>query len=221
MTINQAYLFVQFIFNKKSSGFIKPDDFNTIAPIAQMSVLNDRLGNIKKYQPGAPVPPYGFNINQKIREDLRLVMVKPTTTAVSSGVAAYPADYLYCDTITAGGKLIPEATRDEITWLNNSVIIPPTANYPKYVLQSDGIYVFPTTITSIDLAYVKKPSDPFWPYTIVNGEPVYNAGGSPVNFTLGEGAHLEICANILSYIGINLSMGEITQYAEMMAAQGK
>jgi hypothetical protein len=90
MNINEAIQLVRFILNKDQNGNITGDNFNLMAPVAQMSVLQDRLGNIKKYQPGSPVPNYGFSVSQKAREELMPLMVKPTTTAVAAGLAAYP-----------------------------------------------------------------------------------------------------------------------------------
>lgn len=226
MTIDQAYQFVQFVANKKQSGNITPTQFNLLAPIMQMSLINDRLGNVKKYA-GDKSAPYGFNMNQKIREELRPLMVAPTTTAVSSGVAAFPADYLYCDTITAGGILVQEVSEDQIAELNNSLIRPPTTQYPKFVLHANGINVYPTSITSIKLSYVKKPTDPIWNYTTSNDVAVYAAtggevgDGNSVDFSTGVTTHLEICFMILSALGVNLSALELAQYAEQQQVMGK
>lgn len=220
MDINSAFNFINFCSNKRQNGYVSPSDFNNLAPIAQMSVINDRLGNVKKYQPHDPTPNYGFGLNQKIREELRPLLVKPTVTAVTAGVATIPADYLYYDTISVAGKQAQEATEDEILELNNSLIKPPSTTYPKFVLHSNGINMYPTTIASILLSYLRKPATPIWNYTIVNDEPVYNPSGSQ-NFETGETTHLEICALILSWVGVHLNMGEIVQYAEAMQAQGK
>lgn len=226
MTINQAYEFVKFVYNKAQSGYITPEQFNMLAPIMQMSLINDRLGNVKKYVPGRPQPPYGFNINQKIREELRPLMVLPTTTTVTAGVATLPADYLYYDTVSAGGKLVQEVTEDQIIELNDSLIRPPNTDFPKFVIHSNGLNVYPTSITSIKLSYVKKPTDPVWNYTMVNDEPVYAASGgvvgdgNSVDFSTGPTTHLEICNMLLSAIGVHLSMPEIAQYAEQQQLKG-
>lgn len=218
MNINEAIQLVRFILNKDQNGNITGDDFNLLAPIAQISVLNDRLGNLKKY----PDQPYGFSVSQKAREEIRSLMVLPTTTAVSSGVATYPGDYLYYDTITltSTGVLMREATADEIAELNQSTIKPPSARFPYFVLHSNGINVYPTTITSIKLAYVRKPLTPEWAYTISNNQEVYDAGNSQ-NFELAETTHMEIVMNILMMAGVNLNLPQVTQYAAAMEAQGK
>lgn len=186
----------------------------------QTSFINDRLGNVKKYAPHDPTPNYGFGLNQKIREELRPLLVKPTLTAVTAGVATIPADYLYYDTIAVSGKQALEATEDEILELNNSLIKPPSTTYPKFVLHENGINMYPTSITAMHLSYLRKPATPVWGYTTVNDEPVYNSGTSK-DWETASTTHLEICNLILSAIGVHLGMGEVTQYAESMQAKGQ
>lgn len=217
MNINQAIQLVRFILNKDQNGNITGDQFNLLAPIAQTAVLNDRLGNLKKY----PTLPYGFSASQKAREEIRPLMVLPTTQAVTNGVASYPGDYLYYDTVlTNNNILMREATADEIAILNQSTITPPSAQYPYFVMHSNGFNVYPTTLPSIKLSYVRKPLTPVWGYTISNNEEVYNAGTSQ-NFELAETVHLEIVMLILQMAGVNLNMLQVTQYAQVMEAQGK
>lgn len=220
MTINEAYLFTQFVSNKKQNGYIKPDDWNTLAPIMQLSLINDRLGNVKRYRPGEPVPPWGFGLTQKTREELRPISVKPTTTPVVAGLAAIPADYLYYDTVTAGGKNVIEVTEDEIAELNNNTIIPPSTQFPYFTIHSEGIFVYPTSITSIALSYIRKPATPVWAYTIVNDEPIYDAGSSQ-DFEVSPGAQLEIVMLILQAVGVSLNLQEVLQYSLMSEQQGK
>lgn len=215
MTINEAYIFVNFICNKKQRGYVTPDNFNNLAPIMQMSLINDRIGNIKKY----PFQ-YGFGQTQKIREELRPLLVKPTVTAVTTGVAPFPADYIYYDTISVSGRQGQEVTEDEILELSNSLIKPPTLQYPKFVLHSNGINMYPVSITSILLSYLRKPATPLWNYDMVNDEPVYKVAGSQ-DFETHLTTHFEICARILQAVGLNLGENEITQWSEMAEATGK
>lgn len=220
MTIDEAIRLTRFVLNKDQNGYMSGDQFNLLAPLAQLSVMNDRIGNVKKYQVSHPVPPQGFNNSQKAREELMPLLVKPTTTAVSTGVAAYPEDYIYYDSITVNGRLAKEATNDEIAELNNSLIMPPSTRFPKFVMNSDGFYIYPNTISSIKLSYLRKPATPVWAYTISNNEEVYDAGNSQ-DFELAETTHLEIVMVILQMSGVNLNMLQVTQFAQAMEAQGK
>jgi len=219
MTIDQAYKYIQFVFFKRYSGYVAPADFNNLIDIHQISFINDRLGNVKKYNKEGR-PPYGFGMTQKTREELRPLLVAPSTIAVSSGLAAIPSDYLYYDTVSVNGKQAQEATEDEILELNNSLIKPPSVTYPKFVVHQNGLYLFPTSITSILLSYVSKPTTPVWNYTITNDEPEYNSSGSQ-DWQTAPGTHLEICRRILADVGISLGLVELAQYADAAEAEGK
>ena len=218
MTIDQAYQFVQFVLNKDQSGYISPDQFNNISPIAQMALINDRIGNVKKYRQDHPIPVYGFGMNQKTREELRMLLVKPTNLTVTAGVATIPNDYLYYDTLAVSGKQAQECTEDEIVELLNSKIKPPTAMFPKVVVHSNGFNVYPTNSAALTVSYLRKPASPKWNYT---GNPaVYNPTGSQ-DFETSETTHLEICNRILQFCGLNLKLDEIVQWSEMAEQTGK
>ncbi len=221
MTINKAYIVLQLLYNKSQSGNIAPAQFNVAAEVCQISMLNELLGNEAEYQPGMPIPKTGYSINQKNREELRNLIKPLQTIAVTAGLMAYPADYVYYDSMTTtGGILITEATPDEIAILNQSQIKPPSLTYPKMTLYSDGIRIAPSSITSVKLTYVRQPATPVWAYTNVNNEPVYDAGSS-VDWELSELTHLRILMKMAQYFGLNLSMGELTQYAMAAEAQGQ
>ena len=65
MSIDQAYQFVQFVYNKSQNGNITPGQFNVLAPTAQISIINQYLGNEAEYVPGRPIARNGFLLNQK------------------------------------------------------------------------------------------------------------------------------------------------------------
>lgn len=216
MTINEAFEFCNFVINKEQQGSFTADQFNLLAPLAQLSVINNRL-QAKYNEKGMLVK--GMGVNDKIREEFRPILKNPQTTTVTAGVASYPGDYLYMDAMTTtGGRIITEATPDEIPYLNNSQIKAPSATYPKYVIHQDGFNIYPTSITSIKLAYLRKPVTPFRNYTTTNDRSVYNASGSQ-DFELEVLTHLEICMNILSSVGVNLSLDKVVAYAELLKEQ--
>lgn len=228
MTIAEAFSFVQYVANKNQNGNITPDQFNLLAPITQMSVINDRLGNVKKYKSHDPVPPYGYGISQKGREELRSItnaFVNLTLTATSK--YTYPVDSLYIDHISVAGRTARPVGIDEYQILStDSVIKAPSAEYPVYCPMGDSIYIYPAPGSTPLCTYIRKPITPIWNYTIVSGIAVYAATGGVVGdgnshaFELSETTHFEICMRILSAVGINLSMESITQYAELQEQKG-
>lgn len=223
MTIEESFAYVNFVLNKEQQGAITADNFNALAPLAQLSLINNRLqpqyddkGRLIK----------GFGVNDKIREEFRPLLKNPQTIAVSSGVATYPGDYLYMDAMTTStGKIITEATPDEIAYLNSSQIKAPSTTYPKYVLHQDGFNIYPTSITSIKLAYLRKPATPIRNYTTSNDRTVYAATGGEVgdgtsqDFELDITTHVEICMYILSACGVNLNLDKVVAYSEAMKQQ--
>lgn len=217
MSIDEAYRTVAYICNKEQNGQISADQFNLLCVQAQLSVINNRL--LAKYdEKGMLVK--GFGVNDKIREELRPLLKNPQTISVTTGVASYPVDYLYVDVMmTSGGRIITEATPDEISILNQSQVKPPSTTYPKYVIHQDGFNVYPTSLTSIKLAYLRKPITPFRNYTNTNDRDVYNASGSQ-DFELSILTHLEVVHQLLMGIGVNLAMDKVVAYAAAMKETG-
>jgi hypothetical protein len=219
MTIDQAYQFILFVANKEQRGVIPPEKFNVLAPIMQMSVVNDMLGNLTKYKEHDPVPNIGTHISQKWREDLRVLFKNaPVTVNSSTGVGAYPTDALYIDTInvTSTGKLVTEVTMDEYRRLTSSQIKPPTADYPVYVLRGSTIIVSPAV--NVDVYYIRKPTTAKWNFT-GDEVPVYASSGSQ-DFEVSDTLHLLICNKILAAVGVNLDNDKIMAYAGMEINSG-
>lgn len=222
MNINSAYKLVDLILNKSQQGNITPDQFNLAAEVAQMSVINQLLGNEQEYQPGVPIPRYGFGLNQKIQEDLRVITKVPTALVFTSGVATYPTDSLYLFDLaeTTGGNEIRPCEIDEARILNQSQIKPPISGKAVYYVLGANIYVLPTSIVNTLVTYVRIPATPLWNYTTVNNQPVYSASGSQ-DFELGPLTHFRIVCKILQYFGLNLSVEAVTQYGLSAEAQGQ
>lgn len=224
MTIDESYRLSSFVINKEVSGQITPGQFNLIAPQAQLVILNNRL---QPQYDAKGILIKGFGVNDNIREDLRNLMKNPQTIAVSGGIAAYPEDYIYLDAMTTNAGLpITEATADEIAVLNQSLIKPPSATFPKYVMHQNGFNIYPTSLTSIKLAYLRKPATPIWNYTESNDRAVYAAtggivgDGNSVDFELDELIHLEIVHKILQFSGLNLGLDKVVGYSVAMQQAG-
>lgn len=221
MTIDQAYNLLQLVYNKAQGGNITPAQWNNAADICQISMINELLGNEGEYRPGMPVPQTGFSINQKNRQELQPIIKPLTTIAVSSGLMAWPEDCLYYNALTtSGGVLIKERTADEIAILNQSQICPPSLSEPNFCLASDGALIYPSSITSVKLTYVRKPVTPVWGYTIVNNVPVYDAGTSQ-DWEVGELVHYRICWKIAVLFGLNLSVGDLVSASEQLQQSGQ
>lgn len=235
MNINEAYFFCKTIANKSQNGDVSPEQFNNLAPIAQLSVINELLGNEQEYQPtnrqggaGHPVSRYGLGITQKNMEELRPIISIPTALVFSGGIATYPVDSIYLFDLaeTSGLKEIYPTEVDEARILAQSVIKPPIIGKAIYYVLGPSIYVLPASIINTLVTYVKKPADPLWNYTYVSTVPTYAAtggvigSGSSQDFEVSVLLHLRICAKILQAVGINLSLEQVVAYGAALEAQG-
>ena len=225
MTIDPAYTFVQRIANKEQRGYLKPDDFNLYAPIAQIETISDRLGNVNKVN-NRLVPPYGYKMNRKIQNELRPLLVGPVDLVPTSGKAPYPADYFYIDALhTASFVEVEILDTDEYPSVKSSVNHPPTEDYPVAVFWGDHILLDPAVTRKI--SYIKYPTDPHWDYTLSGTLPVYNGTNTPGvtgvvsnGFSVDRSLHLQICYRILKYAGVNIDMEGVVQFAKMEEEAG-
>lgn len=230
MTINEAYVFIQNIYNKTQQGNIAPEQINSFFPVAQEWVLNQLLGEDKRYstQNRVPIPTYGLGLDQQTQEHLRPIIKTPTALVFTAGVATYPTDsvYLFDLAETSSGKEIYPCEVDEGRILSQSVIKPPIIGSGKYYVLGANMYVLPLAIVNALVTYIRKPLPPLWNYTFVNTIPTYAVSGGIIgsgnsqDFELGSLVHLRICARVLQMAGINLSLYDVVQAAQAMEAQG-
>lgn len=233
MNINEAYKFVQFISNKNQRGNIKPDDFNLAAQRAQMDLFMQRYGNPAQYQYGSPKSRVQWQDSRKITDDLKQFLVQKQYP-LTDGKLNYPSDYSHLSSargsfITNGEECGDNPTVDatnvdlvndnELAYRLSSFIDRPSKRYPVLAFYDTYMQVYPKDMQSITLTYLRTPISPLWAYTLVGTNPVYNASAS-TNFEMPEDTHNEICYRILSYLGINLRDGELSQYAEKMKQTG-
>ncbi len=219
MTIDEAYRLCLYVTNKNQSGkTFNPDQFNLLAKVAQMDFISKRLGNVKALGQNA-TPPFGYQSNRKVHEDLRPLIYGPIGIPIqpNTGLFQYPYNYIWPDSIhKLDWTQIWEVASDEYPQVKKSQVLPPSEDYPVVVHRGPYGFIDPYTIGTFGMTYVRAPVDPYWNYTVVNDEPVYNPVGS-VDFQVNPytNAHFEIVLGMLSMVGINLSIPElITAYAE-------
>jgi hypothetical protein len=101
----------------------------------------------------------------------------------------------------------------ELNKLLSSNIVAPTLEYPILAFFEDGVQYYPKNITSVELTYLHRPIVPLWGSIMVNDRPVYNQPTS-TDLEWPEQVFNEIAIRILSFVGVNLREGELTQYSE-------
>ena len=115
---------------------------------------------------------------------------------------------------TTNNNTILEASKSEINTLVKSKLTKPTINYPIYCKIGDNINVYPNTVSSINMDYIRIPLDPKWGYTTVGetGNYQYNENSS-INFEIHPSEETTLIIGILQYAGITIKDPDIVNVA--------
>jgi|TARA_R100001509_G_scaffold110990_1_gene66556 hypothetical protein len=224
--VNKVYTTVLSILNKKGSGYMTPDNFNKIAPVAQIELLDRAFYEynqaVAKQTSGRGAQGYG-DIPRKIMDKLDPFCDFTNLTVESSGyfnVPNYPISNIYAtlsltttDTLTD----IERVEKSKLPFLFSSKLTAPSTTFPMYYYSADRLYVFPDTITSVRLYYVGRPADPIWNSTADTtsfGTPIYTYDSlTSSNFRLHSSDEPDLILSILRHFGVTIKDPLVIQTA--------
>ncbi len=225
--VNQWYKLVLYCGSKNlQSGYISPEDFNTvIMPLGQRSYVDYLLGEYQKYQIQRPIAVVEFGQNARIRNSISPLIYGTVLPIDGTGVAPFPNDYEYMDAMWGvyGFYNIRFIQQDRQDAYIHSSIDPIAAN-PVYLINHEGFRFFPDRPfgeNQARLSYVRTPPSIVWGYDLdSNGLPVYNPTKSqqPV---WGDSDMLQIIVRGLQAVGVNLQLGTLIQYSQEIKNGGQ
>lgn len=203
-------------------GYVSPSDFNLIFNQGQRSYSSFLLGSFQTYAPGRPVSKVELGQNSVVRTRLAPTIYGYNLHIDSTGFSPYPGDYLQTDAMWSiyGFQRIRLAPQEKFYSIYNSKIDPIASN-PIYLIEDVNFRFYPQSLGMARLSYVRNPPDVVWGYVDdVNGNPVYSAARStqPV---WDEASLLEILVRALAIIGVNLQLGILSQYSQIIKEQGQ
>jgi len=228
--VNKVYTTVLSIINKKGSGYLTPDNFNKIAKVVQLELLDRAFYEynraIAKQTGGRGASGYG-DIPRKIQDKIDPFCTSDTIS-LTSGIGSLPtassgtynvAGVYNILNVTSTDNLtqIERIDKSKLSFLLSSPLTAPSATFPMYYVSADSIYVYPTTLTSVSMYYVGTPPDPKWNSGVDTssfGTPIYTytTTGS-VNFTLHDSDEVDLILGILQYFGITIKDPLVIQSA--------
>lgn len=234
MTLFEMYELMELILNKDYSGnMLTPDRFNQLIKVVNIDKFKKKFGLPEEYQPGRPIPKEYAEITLKNTDDLKIFKVVPLLNSpCPGGLLPYPGDYahrdeiIYNETVTIDGvsTIMPrpiEILREfHASSRRGNFTKMPTRRHPIAVMRSNGIQIYPITITAVDFAYWRWPADPVFAYNQHEGYITYNSAAS-VEFEWPIDIHLDLVRMMLEYMGVNLREAEIVQYANTKIQQGQ
>ena len=237
--VNKVYTTVLSILNKKGSGYMTPDNFNKIAKVVQLELLDRAFHEynraVAKQTAGRGAQGYG-DIPRKIMDkldpfcDLTTLTINSTntyfetpgySTAISGTTATQNLNNVYATlSLKVNGEFtdIERIDKSKLPFLFSSKLTAPSTTFPVYYYSADLIYVFPSTITKIDLYYIGKPRDPLWNSTVNTtsfGTPIYTYSEiDSSNFRLHASDESDLILGILKYFGVTIKDPLVIQAAQ-------
>ena len=236
--VNKVYTTVLSILNKKGSGYMTPDNFNKIAKVVQLELLDRAFHEynraVARQTGGRGAQGYG-DIPRKIMDKLDPFCDLTTLTINSAGVFEPPGystpipgstatqalNNIYATlSVKVNGQFtdIERVDKSKIPFLFSSKLTEPSTTFPVYYNSADLIYVFPKTISKIDVYYVGKPRDPLWSSTVNTtsfGTPVYTYDAvTSSNFRLHASDESDLILGILQYFGVTIKDPLVIQAAQ-------
>ena len=228
--VNKVYTTVLSIINKKGSGYLTPDNFNKIAKVVQLELLDRAFYEynraVAKQTGGRGAQGYG-DIPRKIKDKIDPFCAQDTIT-LTSGVGSLPSASSGTYNVAGVYNIINVSSTDSLTqieridksklsFLLSSPLTAPSTTFPMYYVSADSIYVYPTTLSSVSMYYIGTPADPIWSSQVDTtsfGTPIYtySISGS-VNFTLHPSDEVDLILGILQYFGITIKDPLVIQSA--------
>ena len=227
--VNKVYTTVLSILNKKGSGYMTPDNFNKIAKVVQLELLDRAFYEYNRAvakQTGGRGAQGAGDIPRKIMDkldpfcDLTTLTINSTntyfetpgySTPISGSTATQALNNIYATlSLKVNGEFtdIERIEKSKIPFLFSSKLTAPSTTFPVYYYSADLLYVFPSSITSVDLYYIAKPRDPNWISTVDTtsfGTPIYTYDDvNSTNFRLHSSDESDLILGILKYFGVTI-----------------
>ena len=217
VSVDTVYQRVLALANKEQRGYITPQEFNLFANQGQQEILDQYFYDINQWSRQHGNDTEYSDMLSIIQEKLSELEVRVLNVGVTGGIYNYRTSLtnLYkLGTVvsTSNGAEIEQVNNNEWYYMESAPLTKPTLVRPVYVNRINGLNIYPNTIASIDISYIKQPVKVEWAYVIVNDKALYNDNIS-VDFELHASEESELVNRILAFSGIAIKNPEITQAA--------
>jgi len=214
VSIDTVYQRVLTLANKEQRGYITPQEFNLFANQAQQEILDQYFYDINQWSRQHGNDTEYSDMLSVITEKLGCLNILLPNQSVEAGVICVPTEIYKLGSIFVSNSQIEieEVNHNEYQTMQLSPLTKPNLSRPVYVNRIDGLSIYPNTISSVDISYIKKPVKAEWAYVVVNDKALYNDNIS-VDFELHASEESELVYKILMLSGIALKKPELTQVA--------
>ena len=221
VSIDTVYQKVLALANKEQRGYITPQEFNLFANQAQQEILEQYFYDINQWSRQRGNDTEYSDMLSIIQEKLSELEVRVTSVGVTGGIYNYRTNIndlyklgsVHTTHPTNSQKIeIEQVNNNEWYNMQSAPLTRPVLARPVYVNRQDGLNIYPDTIGSVDISYIRQPVRVQWAYVVVNDKALYNDNIS-VDFDLHASEESELVHRILAFSGIAIKKPELTQAA--------
>lgn len=183
--------------------------------------LEKAIYDVLKKKIGYPFDPMGAETDMAHNDALRRYR-EPVQLNLTSGSASLPSNYMRllpksCMNIDGSDYTRIDYVTEAIwTYKMTHPTLSPTSAYPICKIQGNTMYVQPTSLTTIDFVYIKRPTTPVYSVTLSNG--FYNNSGS-TEIDLDEEFHIDFIRQLLEYLSIPMTNEQLLGYLQQKKAE--
>lgn len=212
ISVDTVYKTVLLILNKEQRGYMTPDEFNKIGQQVQLEIFEKYFEDLNQIV-RAPQTDADYADRLSYLEEKISIFENNSTKTVSSGVVSL-SDVHRLNTVTYNNIELQKVGRKEYYNIIKSPLTKPTELYPIYLQEGNSLKIEPTSISLIDISFIKKPLNIKWNFVADEGLGifVYTSNGT-TDFDLHSSEQTEVILRILAYAGIVIRDPQIIQAA--------
>lgn len=218
ISVDTVYKTVLLILNKEQRGYMTPDEFNKIGQQVQLEIFEKYFEDLNQIV-RAPQTDADYADRLLYLEEKISIFENNSTYTVSNGVANL-SDVHRLNTVTYNNIELQKVGRKEYYNIIKSPLTKPTELYPIYLQEGNSLKIEPTSISLIDISFIKKPLNINWNFVADEGLGifVYTSNGT-IDFELHSSEQTEVILRILAYAGIVIRDPQIIQAASSQVQQ--
>tara|TARA_Y100000593_G_C4265930_1_gene314755 strand:+ start:137 stop:874 length:738 start_codon:yes stop_codon:yes gene_type:complete len=200
--------------NKEQRGYITPQEFNLFANQAQREILDQYFYDINQWGRQSGNDTEYSDMLSVITEKLSCLNVLLPNQTVDNGVICISNDIYKLGSVFVNDTQVEveEVNHNEYQRMNLTPLTKPSLSRPIYVNRIDGLNIYPNSIGSVDISYIKQPAKVDWGYVMVNDKALYN-DNITVDFELHSSEESELVYRILAYAGIAIKQPDLVSSA--------
>lgn len=232
--VNEVKQFLDSLANKDQTGnTFTPAEYNMWLRRGLDEIFGSEYGLPEDYKAGAPLPNIGYELTQKIKDDLRIFKEDPIIAIDSNGFMVLPEDYVHYTAIDyikvtnqpVGNPLVEEIevsiiADEKWSFRKRAAVKVADKDNPICNFQATGISFSPKDLYKVRLTYLRYPKEPEWAFTLDQDVPIFDAANS-VDVELPQNLTNDLTLILVSYLAVKNKDEGLLAYARGVMNIGK